>query len=182
VLARPEIARMFPGGAPPTLRDCQCKPWITVGCARQPFGDRVVVIGDACISRLYKDGIGSAFTTANAAASAAILFGVSRDALRQSFWPVIRSIDVDNRFGRILFWAAHSAAGIGLGERTLAGALRRDLQGESPSISQVVWDMLTGSRPYKDIFRRAVGLKSMAMVVRGLGGVVSGRGGSDGSG
>jgi 2-polyprenyl-6-methoxyphenol hydroxylase-like FAD-dependent oxidoreductase len=177
VLSLPQVARVFPGGKPPELRDCQCRPWITVGCAGQPFADRVVVIGDACVSRLYKDGIGSAFLTANAAATSALLFGVSARAFQASFMRAVRRMNTDNHFGRFLFAGARYASRIRMGERALVGALRCDLKGGRPSISQVVWDMLTGGRPYMDIFRRAVGARTMMMVARGLAGAVTGRGG-----
>jgi flavin-dependent dehydrogenase len=167
VLALPEIARLFPQGAIRERFLCQCLPSITVGCAQQPYGDRVVLIGDACVSRLYKDGIGSAFTTANAAARAALLFGISREGFEQGYLPTVRDIDRDNRFGRILFGAAGMGAGMKIVERTLVRALRRDMESGGNTIAQVMWDMLTGSRPYTDIFRRARGLGTIKNLALG---------------
>lgn len=45
--------------------------------SKHPFGDRLVFIGDCGISRLYKDGIGAAYKTAKAAATTAVLHGIS---------------------------------------------------------------------------------------------------------
>ena len=43
---------------------------------RQPFGDRVVFIGDSGTTKLYKDGIGAAYRTSKAAANTVAYWGV----------------------------------------------------------------------------------------------------------
>src|SRR5450759_1371390 len=52
---------------------CGCTPHVAISTANGFFADRLVVVGDAAVTRLYKDGIGSAFITAEAAAQTAIL-------------------------------------------------------------------------------------------------------------
>ena len=47
---------------------CHCFPRINVRAAVRPFADRIVWIGDSGVNRLFKDGIGSAYRTAKAAA------------------------------------------------------------------------------------------------------------------
>ena len=42
-------------------RGCGCRPQAVIRPARNYFADGFVAIGDAAVSRLYKDGIGSAF-------------------------------------------------------------------------------------------------------------------------
>ena len=50
---------------------CGCNPRIAVSMAKHYFGDRWVAVGDAAVTRLYKDGIGSAFQTTQCAMSVA---------------------------------------------------------------------------------------------------------------
>ena len=68
---------------------CGCTPRIAVGSAARYFGDRWVAVGDAAITRLYKDGIGAAFSTAEKAVHTALSIGISeadfKNALASSF-------------------------------------------------------------------------------------------------
>ena len=82
---------------------CRCVPKINVGAARHPFADRIVMIGDASSARLYKDGIGSAYLTAKAAANTAILYGVSRAEFYRHYYPTCKRINRDNFFGKLMF-------------------------------------------------------------------------------
>ena len=83
---------------------CQCSPKIALTSARRPFAHRFVVIGDACCSRHYKNGIESAMVTAEKAVDVVFTAGVSRSALRSRYYRCIkRDIIIDNIYGRILF-------------------------------------------------------------------------------
>ena len=43
---------------------CVCRPNMSIGAARRPYGRQVAAVGDIVTSRLYKDGILSAASTA----------------------------------------------------------------------------------------------------------------------
>ena len=74
-LDSPEVREAFPVDSIPSV--CMCGPVINVKGPERPFGERVVLIGDAGTTRLYKDGIGAANRTARAAAETAIIYGIS---------------------------------------------------------------------------------------------------------
>jgi hypothetical protein len=76
---------------------------MTVGVARGPFGHRIALVGDMAVSRLYKDGIFSAYATASALADCALETGIDRASLRARYWPVVKGFHLDNRFGRAVF-------------------------------------------------------------------------------
>jgi len=57
---------------PPSGGLCGCTPRIAVGAARHYYGSRWVAVGDAAITRLYKDGIGAAFNTSRVAMQTAV--------------------------------------------------------------------------------------------------------------
>ena len=59
---------------------CGCTPRIAVSPAHRYYGPRWVAVGDAAVTRLYKDGIGSAFFTAKIAMQVAIQDGISSQA------------------------------------------------------------------------------------------------------
>ncbi|MGB6847806.1 MAG: hypothetical protein WBG05_06335, partial [Thermoanaerobaculia bacterium] len=82
---------------------CGCTPRIAVRPAKGYFGNRWVAVGDAAVTRLYKDGLGSAFALTKHAMQAAIHVGISRHAFRKAYAPHCRQVAVDNNYGRLLF-------------------------------------------------------------------------------
>ena len=69
-----------------------------------PFlGNGFVAIGDAGVTRLFKNGIGSALRTARRAAWIAVSRGCSRADFVAGYLPLSRAIDLDNQIGRLLF-------------------------------------------------------------------------------
>lgn len=131
---------------------CGCTPRISVGLAARTFGDRWVAVGDAAVTRLYKDGIGAAWTTARAAMTAAIDRGIGEADFARAYAPVCRHIDRDNVFGRWL---------LGLWSRALASprlldawkrVLAKEIRGEAPRTQmRILWGMFTGDEPYFDL-------------------------------
>jgi flavin-dependent dehydrogenase len=139
-------------------RSCQCSPKINVSGAEPAFADRVLFIGDSGTTRLYKDGIGAAYRTAKAAATAAVFQGISAEAFRKHFWPTCATIRADNRIGRVTFAVTRQIQKRKIARRAMlrmtADEQARD--GSRRRMSQVLWDMFTGSAPYRDIFMRSL--------------------------
>ena len=148
------VQRCFPAGWNPAQGACHCSPRINVREAATPFVDHAVLVGDCGATRLYKDGIGSAYRTAKAAAQTAVFSGVSAEDFRKHYWPQYRSIARDNRFGSLIFAVIHWIKAMGpltrgvlkmtAKEQARAGAAKR--------MSILLWDMFTGSAPYRDSF------------------------------
>jgi flavin-dependent dehydrogenase len=158
------VKRCFPDGWNVCEGVCHCSPKINVREAKTPFLDRVVLVGDAGATRLYKDGIGAAYRTAKAAARTAVFSGVSAGDFKRHYWPVYRSISVDNRFGLVIFEIVHAIKSLG---PLLSGCLRMTEKeqrnpGEARRMSIVLWDMFTGSAPYRDIFLRTLDPRFLA--------------------
>ncbi|HEY92598.1 MAG TPA: cyclic nucleotide-binding domain-containing protein [Dehalococcoidia bacterium] len=137
---------------------CSCSPNASLGYAVKPFGHRVVIIGDSGMSRLNKDGIGSAYRTAKAAAVTCLFRGVSDEDFRASFWPICQTINRDNFFGRLIYKIVDLIKRV----RFLTRGVMRMTKGEQMKpgrqrrMSMVLWDMFTGSAPYGEVFRRCL--------------------------
>ena len=101
-LKLPHIRRLLPRKVKLTPV-CLCHPNMTVGIASSPFGHRIALVGDMVVSRLYKDGIFSAYATASALADCVLEVGIDRASLRACYWPVARGFQLDNRFGHAVF-------------------------------------------------------------------------------
>jgi hypothetical protein len=101
-LELPHIKRLLPRRA--TLTPvCVCHPNMAVGVSRNPFGHRVALVGDMVVSRLYKDGIFSAYATASALADCILDVGIDRASLKKGYWPVVKRFELDNKFGAVVF-------------------------------------------------------------------------------
>jgi len=156
-LDSPLVKRCFPGSVVPPLA-CHCYPRINVEAAVRPFADRMVWIGDCGVARLYKDGIGSAYRTSKAAAKTAVYRGISADDFRKHFWPVCRSLDVDNSIAKVVFGVTHLIQRSRMLRRGVVRmTVREQVRGRGARpMSAVLWDTFTGSAPYRDILRRAM--------------------------
>ncbi|UCD20120.1 MAG: hypothetical protein JSU64_03010, partial [candidate division WOR-3 bacterium] len=118
-LNSPEVRGCMPNDWRPDDRSCRCSPLINIGGSPRPFGDRIVFIGDAGVSRLYKDGIGAAYRTAKAAASTAVFQGVSARDFERHYLPLCRELKKDNGIGKLVFTFTKRIKGIGIFRRAI---------------------------------------------------------------
>ncbi len=164
----PPVRRCLP---PPYLHEgfCHCRPHINIREALPPFVDRVVLVGDSGVTRLYKDGIGAAYRTAKAAAVTAVFHGISAADFRGHFWPVYRAIARDNWFGRMIFAGAGPIRASRVLRTVVASTVAREQEGAAGGprrMSVALWDMFTGSAPYREIFSRLVDPRLLARLAR----------------
>ena len=137
---------------------CRCAPLASLGKAKTPYGNRVVLIGDCGMSRLNKDGIGSAYRTAKAAAATAVFSGISANDFRKRYGPICSSIRRDNQFGRLLFLIVGIIKKLDFLNRGVMRMSKGEQQklSSQPAMSMILWDMFTGSAPYRDVFWRSL--------------------------
>jgi flavin-dependent dehydrogenase len=152
-LTDPVVRNTFPTESTPCV--CSCKPLINLGASSRPFGDRVVLIGDCGVTRLYKDGIGAAFRTGKAAATTAVFHGVSGQEFEKYYWPACKRIVNDNRVGKVMFATNAIMKNSRFARRTILRMARKEqsVAGASPHMSSLLWNMFTGSAPYLEMFR-----------------------------
>ncbi len=154
----PDLEWCFGGKSCDVGQSCQCAPKLNIGPAVNPYGDRVILVGDSAISRLYKDGIGAAYITAKSCAVAALFFGISKRHLEEYYAPIVRNMAQDNRIGILIFFITtfyqkirflrRGMVRMVLAEKRLPGSRRR--------MSRVLWDTFTGSASYRQILLRAL--------------------------
>ena len=154
----PEVMSCFPPGWDFDANSCNCSPRINIAGAGHPYGDRIVFIGDSGVTRLYKDGIGAAYRTAKSAATTVALQGISAEDFKEHYWPACRKIETDNMIGQVMFLVTRLIQGQRVARRAVL-RMTADEQKDADSkkrMSMVLWDMFTGSAPYKDIFVRTL--------------------------
>jgi flavin-dependent dehydrogenase len=156
-LATPEVSRCFPRSEVPRPV-CHCFPRINTVPAVRPFADRMVWIGDSGVTRLYKDGIGSAYRTAKAAAKTAVFHGVAASDFERHFWPECQALVVDNRIARAIFGITTLIQRLRFVRRgvvRMTAAEQASPDADKP-MSSVLWDVFTGSAPYREILMRTL--------------------------
>jgi flavin-dependent dehydrogenase len=149
----PVVRRAFPTDSVPCV--CSCSPLINLGARTRPYGDRIVMVGDSGVTRLYKDGIGAAFRTGKAAATTAIFHGVAKESFARHFWPACRNIVNDNSVGKLMFATNAIMKNSRFTRRAMLRMARREQStaGAKPHMSSLLWNMFTGSAPYVEMFR-----------------------------
>ena len=134
-------------------RTCGCRPRAVVGLAHNYYADRFIAVGDAAVSRLYKDGIGSSLITAREAARTAVYHGVSRQDLKAQYQPYCKSMNSDNWWGRLLFMMnerAKDSRVFILAQQRLIGDEQENTNSSQP-FAKSAWGMFTGSYNYRRI-------------------------------
>ncbi len=155
----PTVKQVLPPDFSSAQFTCHCGPRINVvGCA-QPFGDRIVFIGDSGVSRLYKDGIGAAYRAAKIAASTAVFQGVSAQDFKRHYLPFCRKLNFDNQIGKLLFRIISQIQTMPFARRAVLRMVSSEQRGEANAkqgMSALMWDMLTGGAPYQEVLMRAL--------------------------
>lgn len=154
----PEVKACFPADWSPEARSCLCSPRISTVGAKHLYGDRFVFVGDCSVTRLYKDGIGAAYRTAKAAATTAVLQGISSTDFAEHYQSACRSIEADNLIGRFVFFVTRQIQRRRFTRRAVLRMATNEQTGDPSEqmLSMVLWDTFTGSAPYREILLRAL--------------------------
>lgn len=154
----PEVRSCFPQDWDFEVVSCQCSPRINTQGAAHPYADRIVFVGDIGVTRLYKDGIGAAYRTAKAAASTAVFQGISAQDFEKYYMPACKKIETDNSIGKLIFLVTRLIQRIRFARRAVLHMTEREqsMAGDQRKMSTVLWDMFTGSAPYREILIRTL--------------------------
>ena len=150
----PAVKRCLPSDFPTEQFACSCAPRINVQGSAQPFGDRLVFIGDSGATRLYKDGIGAAYRAAKIAARTVIFEGVSEKDFRRHYLPFCQTMRRDNSIGKLIFAIVRQIKKIRWTREAVLRMVAAEQQGKANTasgMSMVLWDMFTGSASYREI-------------------------------
>ena len=165
----PHIRRLLPRRA--QLRTvCACHPNMAVGAARNPFGHRIALLGDMAVSRLYKDGLFSAYVTGSALADCIVTEGVDRASLKKRYWPAVRGFHVDNRFGRTVFLLSRVVFSRPVLSRIGYQALlteRKTKPEQKRRLADVLWRIASGDNSYLRILKAMFHPASVGSILTG---------------
>jgi flavin-dependent dehydrogenase len=173
-LDKPVVKRVLKSA--PYSVECRCLPKMNVGAPEKPFADRIVMCGDAGSTRLFKDGLGAAYLMGKAAAKTAVFEGVSRQHFTRDYYPVYKSIVVDNQFGKFLFTVTDIFRKNKLLTQGMLGVVRKEQAGNSERVlSSILWNMFTGNERYKNVFPKSFDVRMNLHFVTEFAKILSGR-------
>lgn len=149
---------------------CGCTPRVAIGPAKQFYGDRWVAVGDAAVTRLYKDGIGSAYSTAEAAVHTAMSRGISKTAFRVEYKPFCKKIASDNIYCQFLFrlWGVTQRFPPLFNAWARVIQLEKVLPLHQRIHTRILWSMFTGDEPYRDLVQRLFSRESIRAIRKTL--------------
>ena len=160
-LSHPTVKKLMPAKWRIPNSFCMCISKIPITYAKRPFTDRIVILGDASISRSYKSGIESAFNMAKMSACTAFKNGVSAKSFMNGYFkPAKRLLARDNFYGiMILKVNDYISSNRQLANRQVMFAKSSDDKKTASQVNEILWNMLTGNVPYKEIFAKAMNLR-----------------------
>lgn len=137
---------------------CHCHPRLPTTPARQPYSDRCVIIGDASYSRHMKNGIESAFYTAQFAAETILKNGISKEILKKNYDKRCRKMFYyDNLAGKILFLLHEIISSNNISSTVYLDRVIKEQSHMDPKhqkVSKLLWHLYTGDMPYRYILKR----------------------------
>jgi len=149
-LSSQQVAKMLP--EKPKIC-CQCCTQIPVANPRNPFADRVLMIGDAGYSRYYKNGLESAFNSAQIAVKSIFEHGISKEAFENHYYPMCKDMFItENFYGRMLFRLNNIISSHEVLSIAHMDIARKDMRKGHWHLDEIQWNMFTGHESYKNIF------------------------------
>jgi hypothetical protein len=143
---------------------------MTVTTAGSPFADRCAFIGDAVGSRLNKDGLYSAYTTATQLAETLLANGIDKQALVRGYGKTIKWLAADNRSGRMVFGLSRVAFTRPLVSRIVYQAFATECkvrEQRSRPLSKVLWKIASGTADYREVLHDMCGYGVLRSILVG---------------
>tara|TARA_B100001964_G_scaffold99546_1_gene111147 strand:- start:93 stop:1475 length:1383 start_codon:yes stop_codon:yes gene_type:complete len=157
-LNHPTVRKNLPHNWQMPEKFCMCLPKIVLSHAKNPFTDRLVLVGDASISRIFKNGLESAYITSQLAVRAAFEYGISSENFARHYYkPARKLLAMDNKLGAIILAISDFVT-----RRNWLVKARlsyvEDKRGSwiANHLNTLLWNMVTGDAPYHTILMNAL--------------------------
>ncbi|MBN2290552.1 MAG: FAD/NAD(P)-binding protein [Candidatus Glassbacteria bacterium] len=160
-MRHPEVVKFLPGDLEPSDTRCHCAPLFPTTHGKGLAGAHYLIIGDAGVSRYYKNGIESALASAELAAGVLLEHGPSAAGPLQRCYArrIQARFRLDNFLGRILFRIHDLINRFPMFTRahlSLAGDSERAGGYSRRRLRWILWNMFTGDAAYHRIFLRCL--------------------------
>jgi len=156
-MEHPLVQKHIPASLDTAAPRCECTPLFPISDGNELAGGHCMIIGDAAVSRYYKNGIESALRSAERAAEVLAEFGPEQPEQLQRYYTrrVKKIFSMDNSLGRALFRVHDFINRLPSMTRAHLEIARGDygLTGHSSKkLRWILWNMFTGDASYRKIF------------------------------
>lgn len=169
ILKLPQLERILPDiGSYPVA--CACSPMVTVSVARNPYANRLAIIGDAVGSQLYKDVLYPAYLTASRLAHIVLREGTDKKTLARVYGKTVKWLSWDNRFGRLVFRIMQLTFSNPLLSRIVYQAFATELKIRHKSqrpLAEVLWKIASAGADYGEILGGMLNYRFLRSVIIG---------------
>ena len=154
----PTVRKNLPHNWEMPEKFCMCLPKIVLSHAKNPFTDRLVLVGDASISRIFKNGLESAYITSQLAVWAAFEHGISSEVFAKHYYkPARKLLAMDNKLGSVILAVSDFVTR----QNWLVKARLSYVEDKRGSwianhLNTLLWNMVTGDAPYHKILIQAL--------------------------
>jgi flavin-dependent dehydrogenase len=169
IVKLPQLNRILPNIAAYPVA-CACSPRMTVRTAKNPFARNLAIIGDAAGSRLYKDGLYSAYLTASKLARTVLHEGSDKKTLSREYGKTIKWLAMDNRFGKSVFRLIRLTFSTPILSRILYQTFATELKirdKRKRPLAQILWKIASGYADYKEILKDMFSFTALTSVFGG---------------
>lgn len=138
---------------------CTCTPLMVAGPSEHPNCNRIATVGDALGSRLYRDGIFSAYVSAEALARTVIHKGVDKKHLDAGCEKVLHWLKTDTRYARLVIQAIQTILKSPVLSRIFYQTFATEMKfqkKEQWSLGKVLFDLGSGTVNYAKIFNNFI--------------------------
>jgi len=169
IVKLPQLNRILPNIAAYSVA-CACSPRMTVGVAKNPVAERLAIIGDAVGSRLYKDGLYSAFLSASQLARIILHKGTDKKTLIKEYGKTVKWLSMDNRYGKLVFRLIRLAFSTPFLSRILYQTFATELKIKDKNkrpLGQGLWKIASGYADYREILGDMFSFRALQSVLIG---------------
>ncbi len=150
---------------------CTCYPYMAIAPAKFPFSTRIAMAGDAMGARIYRDGLFSAFISAQALAQTVIHRGVDEKSLSKGYGWVTIWLKTDNKYGKFVVGLIQRIFKSPLLNRilyqTFASEMKFKKMDDWP-MGNILWKIGSGSADYREIFRDLAHISVFLSILTGV--------------
>ena len=149
---------------------CSCSPRMVVSPSVSPFEDRISMVGDAMGARLYRDGLYSAFISAQSLAQTVIHTGVDKKNLEQGNRWLLQWIKKDNGYGKLIFGLIQVILKSKFLSRILYQTFATEMKFKKMDkwpLGKVLWQIGSGGADYGEIIQDLMRISVFCSVLTG---------------
>jgi flavin-dependent dehydrogenase len=149
---------------------CSCTPFMVTAPARGAICDRMAVVGDAMGSRLYRDGIFSAFVGAEALAKTIIQGGVDKKSLSNGYAQVTKWLKVDSHYAERVIGCIQTVLKSPFLSRILYQTFATEMKNKSHDqrpLGQALLELGSGGTDYVHVYKKLVRIPVLLSILRG---------------